>query len=244
MLIFAHRGASNEAPENTLLAISKALTHGVDGIEIDVHCVDGELVVIHDRWLQRTTNGSGNIAQCSFSDLRLLDAGQGERIPTLDEVLLCIAGKCAVNIELKGLNDVVPVLQCIDNAMASYGFNRSQFLISSFNHHLLFEIKQIRPELFIGALTASVPLDYAAFAERLDAYSVHVDINALNKAFVTDAKQRGIVIYAYTVDEDSDFDELEALGVDGVFTNCPSKALVRRAHSPRRVVPLPLAIDS
>ena len=230
MLIFAHRGASAEAPENTLLAITTALQHGVDGIEIDVHSVDGQLIVIHDRWLNRTTNGQGNIKHYSFSELRALDAGQGQKIPTLQEVLHCINGQCSVNIELKGLSDVVPVLQCIDDALSHHSFQLHQFLISSFNHHLLFEIKQLRPDILVGALTASTPLDYALFAQRLSAYSIHMDINTVSEAFVKDAKQRGLTVFVYTVDEDSDFESLERLGVDGVFTNYPSKGMIRRAH--------------
>ena len=230
MLIFAHRGASADAPENTLMAIQRAVDYGVDGIEVDVHCVDGQLVVIHDRWLHRTTNGTGRLKDYSFDELRRLDAGQGEVIPTLDEVLACIRGQCSVNVELKDLNDVVPVLQSIDEAVHSLQFCPSQFLISSFNHHLLFEIKQLRPDLMIGGLTASLPLDYAAFAERLNAYSVHIDINSVTAGFVNDAKQRNLTVYVYTVDEHSDFEYLEQLGVDGVFTNHPSKALIRRAH--------------
>lgn len=231
MLIFAHRGASHDAPENTLMAIEKALEYGVDGIEIDVHSVDHELVVIHDRWVGRTTNGKGQLSQHSFAQLRDLDAGDGQFIPTLDEVLKCIAGLCSINIELKGINDVLPVIKHIDYALEHYNFTINQFLISSFNHHLLFEIKQLRPDIFIGALTASVPLEYSAFAERLQVYSIHIDINSVNETFVNDAKSRNLAVYVYTVDEESDFEILEQLGVDGVFTNQPSKALVRRAHN-------------
>ncbi len=87
MLIFAHRGASADAPENTLLAIEKALAQGADGIEIDVHQTGDDLVVIHDRWLHRTTNGQGQLQDYSLAELKLLDAGQGQQIPTLWQVM-------------------------------------------------------------------------------------------------------------------------------------------------------------
>jgi len=106
MLIFAHRGASGIEPENTLRAIRSALDANVDGIEIDVHQVEDKLVVIHDRWLQRTTSGNGQLKHYSFEQLRALDAGHGEVIPTLDEVLALTANKCLVNIELKGIKDI------------------------------------------------------------------------------------------------------------------------------------------
>ena len=230
MLIFAHRGASSEAPENTLSAFELAIAHGADGIEIDVHAVEDELYVIHDRWLQRTTSGRGRVKDQTKHIIELLDAGQGQRVPTLWQTLQAINGACMLNIELKGIDCVIPVLQHLDRAVTELNFHLEQFILSSFNHHLLFSLKQLRPEIRIGALTASCPLDYAAFAQKLDAFSVHIDIDCLNRAFVYDAHQRGLPVFVYTVDEIEDLDEIAAMGVNGVFTNHPSKALIRRAH--------------
>ena len=98
MLIFAHRGASADAPENTLMAIQRAVDYGVDGVEVDVHCVDGQLVIIHDRWLHRTTNGTGRLKDYSFDELRRLDAGQGEVIPTLERCSLVYAGNAPLTL--------------------------------------------------------------------------------------------------------------------------------------------------
>lgn len=232
MLVIAHRGASAIAPENTLMAIEKAIDMGVDGIEIDVHGVDDEVIVIHDRWLHRTTNGKGRISDLSFAELRKLDAGQGQQIPTLWEVMALVGGRCSLNIELKGISDVIPILRLVDRAVAELGFSPNQFLLSSFNHHLLFEIKQIRPDLQVGALTASCPLDYAAFAAVLQAYSVHIELNFVNPAFVADAKEKGLQVYVYTVDELPDMEMLASWGVDGIFTNVPDRALNFR-DSPR-----------
>jgi len=230
MLIFAHRGASADAPENTLLAIKKALAIGVDGIEVDVHAHGDELVVIHDRWLRRTTDGSGQLRDYSFAQLRRLNAGQGQKIPTLREVIDTIDGQCLLNIELKGIDDVQPVLRLVELATAQLNFQPHQFLLSSFNYHLLAEIKQRRPAIATGALTASCPLDYAAFARHLQAYSVHIALDVVNADFVADAKRQGLQVYVYTVDQEQDMHTLAQWGVDGVFTNDPDKALVRRAH--------------
>lgn len=231
MLIIAHRGASRLAPENTLAAIEKAVQLGVDAIEIDIHHSEHELVVIHDRWLQRTTNGRGRIRDHSFETIRSFDAGDGQRIPTLWEVMSVIGGRCDLNIELKGIEDVIPVLNLIDQAVAELSFKPEQFLLSAFNHHLLFELKRIRPDLQVGALTASCPLDYAQFATTLQAYSAHICIDAVTQPFVEDAHSRGLAVYVYTVDEPEDMHQLIDWGVDGIFTNLPDLALqITRQH--------------
>lgn len=230
MLIFAHRGASGVEPENTLRAIKAALDANVDGIEIDLHEVDGKLLVIHDRWLHRTTSGTGQIFQHDYEYLRTLDAGQGETIPTLDEVFALVAGRCKINLELKGINNINLLYSYIDNAIETTELIIEDVLISSFNHRLLYAINQQRPEFFIGALTACYPLDYAKFAEQLNAYSVHLDVNFISKHFVSDAHQRGLKVFVYTVDEFEDIKTMKALGVDAIFSNFPTRSKSHLAH--------------
>ncbi|TYK64252.1 glycerophosphodiester phosphodiesterase [Colwellia echini] len=230
MKIFAHRGLSATEPENTLLAIQAAIDLNlndivVDGIEIDIFEVEGQLVVIHDRWLQRTTSGKGLISQCSFKKLRQLDAGKGQKIPTLNEVFAILPANCILNIEIKGVNTISLLLACIDQAITEHGISIQQLLLSSFNHHQLYEISRQRPELAIGALTDSLPLDYAKFATHLNATSVHISINSVNDRFVQDAHQRGLKVFVYTVDEFEDIAMLAKIGVDGIFANNPQQAL-------------------
>jgi glycerophosphoryl diester phosphodiesterase len=224
MQIFAHRGASSHAPENTLLAIKIALEQGVDGIEIDVHQIEQELVVIHDRWVHRTTNGHGQLADLSFAQIRTFDAGQGEKIPTLWEVMTLISGKCHLNIEVKGLYDIALLISHLSRAQTELDFTTEQFIVSSFDHRLLAQIKKQQANIKIGALTASKPLDYAAFAEDLGAFSVNADMAFLDEAFVQDAHQRGLKVFVYTVDEQDDLKQLSDWQVDGVFCNAPAKA--------------------
>ena len=230
MLIFAHRGASGVEPENTLRAIKAALDANVDGIEIDLHEVDNKLLVIHDRWLHRTTSGSGQVSQHNYAHLRSLDAGQGETIPTLDEVLALVAGKCTINLELKDVSNISLLYSYIDEAIGTTNLIIDDILISSFNHRLLHKIHQQRPELAIGALTACYPLEYALFAEKLNAYSVHLDVNFISKHFVHDAHQRGLKVFVYTVDELEDINTMKALGVDGIFSNFPTRTKSHLAH--------------
>lgn len=224
MLIFAHRGASADAPENTLLAIDQALTQQADGIEIDVYQLGNELVVIHDSWVSRTTNGNRPLSDYTLEELQTLDAGQGEFVPTLWQVLQRVQGQCLMNIEVKGVSDVSLVNININKAICQLNFKPEQFIVSSFNHHILLAFKKMSPSIKIGALTASNPLDYARFAEELQAYSVNTDISFVDQAFIADAHKRGLKMFVYTVDEPEDLLRLRAWGVDGVFSNGPAKA--------------------
>ena len=120
MLMIGHRGAMGCAPENTLLSIHKAIELGADWVEIDVHCVADKLLVIHDETVDRTTNGRGKLIDYSFEELRALDAGLGQRIPTLQEVLEVTVGKVGLNIELKGLGTGKVLTSLLRNTPETY----------------------------------------------------------------------------------------------------------------------------
>lgn len=226
MLIFAHRGASAIEPENTLAAFKAACSANCNGVEFDIHQVDGKLMVIHDRYLERTTSGNGLISEYSFKQLRQLDAGNGEIIPTLDEVLTVIAAQDVINIELKGISiaDIPLLFNYLDIAKTTLNLSFKQLLLSSFNHQLLQAINQQRPEFSLGALTASLPLSNAKFAEQLNATSANIILDYVSKDFVDDAHQRGLKVYVYTVDKLDDIKRLKAMGVDGIFANNPKQA--------------------
>lgn len=221
MLIIAHRGASGHAPENTLAAMDKALALGADAIELDLQCVEGTLVVLHDRYLHKTTNGKGPLSAQTLASLAQLDAGEGERVPTLWQVLERVAGRCDFNLELKGHDTVEPLLAILQRAEKELGYRPEQFLISSFHHPLLAQVKAARPDLAIGALIASLPQDYAAFGTALGADSINVDVDFVNQALVDDAHGRGLKVFVYTVDQPEDIRAMAALGVDGIFSNYP-----------------------
>lgn len=225
MKIIAHRGASGHAPDNTIKAIQQALLSAADGIEIDVYLNNStELIVTHERWLQRTTNGFGCVQSTPMDQILTFDAGDGEKIPTLWQILTLVSGKCEVNIELKGTNTARKTIDILHRATQDLNFSYEQFLISSFNHHLLKEVHQLMPSLKLGALTASLPIHYAAFAEEVDAFAVCVDVDFISTEFVHDAHSRHLKIYAYTVNEPEDIETLYKLQVDGIFTNYPNQA--------------------
>ncbi|MDC0601734.1 glycerophosphodiester phosphodiesterase family protein [Aliiglaciecola sp.] len=225
MFVYAHRGASALAPENTLLAIKQASEAGADGIEFDVYQHQNEFILIHDRWVDRTTNGKGTIDSMSFEQVRSLDAGKGEQIPTLSEVLALIGARCQINIEMKGVHDIELLIDYVAKHCRQHKVPSSNILFSSFDHHVLKHLKRYRPDARIGALTAGNPLDYALFAQQLDAEFANIDLTFVNQAFIEDAKQRGLKVGVYTVNHTEDLDKMKSWGVDAVFCNDPGEAL-------------------
>ncbi|MCF2857569.1 glycerophosphodiester phosphodiesterase [Pseudoalteromonas sp. SMS1] len=222
--VFAHRGASGNHPENSLSAISAALDVDVDGIELDVQSCHDDYAIIHDTWLDRTTNGRGMVRDATREMLNALDAGNGEGIPTLQNVFDLIGTNATINLELKHTYSLDKFVQYIENNINAGVIERSQLILSSFDHHQLVWLKQKLPWVKIGALTASIPLNYAEFAQKLHAYSIHMDKNFINHEFVLDAKQRGLQVYAYTVDKQKDIELVLDMGVDGIFSNYPCHA--------------------
>ncbi|MCL1089036.1 glycerophosphodiester phosphodiesterase [Shewanella profunda] len=224
MLIFAHRGASGYQVENTLASMEKALELGAKAVELDVHNVEGELVVFHDRRLDNKSSGTGVIHMVTKDYLAGVNV-KGEPIPTLWQILELIAGRCIVNIELKGINTVQLLLDLYPKILNELGFTSEQLLISSFNHPYLSDIKTALPQALVAPLLASIPLDGAAVVSQLNAYSLHLDVSFISQALVDDAHQRGAKVYVYTVDHSDDIHALRQMGVDGIFSNYPDRAM-------------------
>lgn len=225
MQIIAHRGASGLAPENTLKAIRLALALGAGAIEIDVQLADGELWVFHDRRLERCTDGGGVLTAQSRAYLASLDAGEGEGIPTLWQVMEAIAGQAELHIELKGAQTADEVARLTRRAEAELGFAPTQWVVSSFHHPELARFAALRPDIRLGALTSTIPLTLAKFAAELGAWSLNCDVDFVDQALVQDAHDRGLKVLVYTVDEPADQAMLAAIGVDGIFTNRPDRFL-------------------
>lgn len=224
LLCIGHRGAMGHAPENTLGSIRKALELGAPCMEVDVYYVDGHLVVYHDDRLERTTDGAGYLREQSFDYLRSLDAGDGQRIPTLEEVCEEIDSHACLNIELKGPDTAIPVAELLSKLIEN-GWDREKFLVSSFHHLELLEMKRLHQDIKLGALIRGLPVDGAKFAEDLGAFSVHQSLDFVDQRFVDDAHERGLKVYVYAVDHPEDIARMQALGVDGVFTGFPERVL-------------------
>ncbi len=222
MLIIGHRGAAGHEPENTIQSFNKAIELGAKMIEFDVQlCKSGEVVVIHDFTLERTTNGTGLVIETLLTEVKKLDAGKGQQIPTLDEVLDTIDKKTVVNIELKGKAIAQPAAKIISNFIENNNWQTYDFLISSFNHDELFAFKKLMPEIRIGVLYEDIPNNFNETASALNAYSINADFNSLNKKIVAWIHSVGYKVYAYTVNTKEDRLKMKQMGVDGIFTDFP-----------------------
>jgi glycerophosphoryl diester phosphodiesterase len=224
ILKIGHRGAMGHEPENTIRSFKKAIELNVDAIELDVYvCKTGELVVIHDDKVDRTTNGLGYTQDKTFAELRQLDAGKGEVIPTLEEVLDFVDKRVMVNIELKGRNTAIATYQVIDKYIKKHAWSALDFMVSSFDHHELNKFKQLAPQIPIGALLDGIPLSYSDCAVQLNAQSINLSLDFINQDFVNHAHNNGLKVYVYTVNDYDDIAEMEKLNIDGIFCNFPER---------------------
>lgn len=222
--VIGHRGARGHAPENTLLSLDVALKLGADWVEVDVQHHDGALLLMHDLRLERTTNGSGRLADHSFDALRLLDAGQGQKIPTLQEALNLLDQRIGLNVELKTWNGCAEaVAEVLRDALAQ-GWPADKVLVSSFHLPELYEFHERLPEIPIGVLTCGVPLDWAGVCAELGASTLNVSDEFVDERLVADAHARGLKVYVYTVNHPDEMRRMQALGLDGIFTDYPDRA--------------------
>lgn len=224
LLKFGHRGASGYMPENTIASFNRAIELGVDMVELDVHqCKTGEIVVMHDDMVDRTTNGHGRIADLTLDELFALDAGNGEKIPTLLEVLEAINHRVGVVVELKENAAVEQTATIINRAIDEQGWISNQFSVTAFDHHLLRAFHILCPRVPLGAILAGNPIGYAEFGERLGAASVNMAYPFLTQEFVEDAHARGLQVFAWPVDDPRDIERMKSIGVDGIFSNFPDR---------------------
>lgn len=231
-LCIGHRGARGHAPENTLLSIDTGMRLGADMIEFDVQRCEDQLVVIHDPRLERTTNGKGRVDQVRFDYLRSVDAGQGQQIPTLHEVLALVEARVPLNIEIKSADGTAALVAAAVREALADGWSPAQFLVSSFHLPELYEFKQVAPEVPVAALVCGIPLDWAACAIELGAQALNISAEFADPRLVQDAHARGLKVYAYTVNHPEDIAALKNAGLDGVFSDYPDRVLSVRGGKP------------
>ena len=217
-LCIGHRGASGHAPENTLKAFQLAIDMGCPWIELDVYAVEDELLVIHDDEVDRTTDGSGLVMEMTLETLRSLDAGEGEKIPTLQEVMALCQGKVAINIELKGPGTAEPVNQLLAE-MTHQSWNEKNISISSFHHDELARANPLYPR---GALFYK-EAPYIEKAQALAAYSINLAAKLVDADVVAEAHNHGYQVWVYTVNTKAEMQKMKDFGVDAVFTNYPDQ---------------------
>jgi glycerophosphoryl diester phosphodiesterase len=196
---------------------------GAHGVEIDVQFVHGELLVLHDAKLDRTTNGRGYLARKSLAALRAIDAGKGEHIPTLREVFETVNRRAFVNIELKGRKTARPACALIHEFVRSHGWRYDDFLVSSFHRAELRAVQD--PKIPIGLLLTRPTRLYSLSARRVRASTVNPAARYVTARFVEDAHRRGLRVFPYTVNDPRQIARFRAMGVDGVFTDFPERVV-------------------
>ena len=234
MKVFAHRGASGDYAENTILSFKKALDLNVYGLELDVHkCMDGNLVVIHDEDIQRTFKGKGLIKDYTLRELKKFDCRKFEfiknldcKIPTLREVFELIKDiDIILNIEAK--TDLIhyDLEQDVLNLIKEYNFE-DKILISSFNHHSLKIFKSLNNNIKYGALYDSKK-DYMPYnnvvdhAKKLGVYSINLSKDLVSKEIVDLAHKNNLKVFVYTVNSPIIMRKMINFNVDGVFSDYP-----------------------
>lgn len=216
--VVGHRGAAGLAPENTLASFRRAVELGVDAVELDVHWIGGALVVLHDDRVDRTTDGQGLASSLGLDRLRQLDAGGGERIPLLDEVLAEVPAETGVNVELKGAGTAAPVAERLRG-------ERRRLLVSSFDHDELARFHRACPECPCAPLFGRWG-DVAGAAARVDAAAVNIGDRLAVPDRIDAIRRLGLACLVYTVNDPARASALRAGGASGVFTDYPDR--VRR----------------
>ena len=224
MLKIGHRGAKGYEPENTLISFQKALDMQVDGIELDVHLsADGELMVIHDETVDRTTYGNGLVNTLSSRELKQFRINEHHEIPLLSEVFELVNKNCFINIELKSYETADKVVELIEKYVSEKNWNYNHFLVSSFDWNALQQVRFLNDEIQIGVLTET-DLDLAlAFAKFIQAKSIHPHFHLLNKENVSKIQQKGLQVFPWTVNEREDIEKIKAYKVNGIITDFPNR---------------------
>lgn len=219
-----HRGAKGHLAENTLESISLALEMGVDAIEIDVHrCSTGELVVIHDFTLDRTTNGEGEVSKIELLKLKELLVEGKYRVPLLTEVLDLIEGKCTINIELKGLNTAAGTCEIIKEYITVRNWKYSDFIISSFQKNELFEVYKLNPEISIGVLSKASVTEAIELGKLLKATAIHPSVGIITRDNVKQTHEMGFEVNVWTVNDPETIERMQDFGVDAIISDYPDR---------------------
>ena len=234
--VFAHRGARRVAPENTLPAFAAALEMGVAGIELDVHVTsDGQLVVIHDFDVSKTTDGAGLVSAMTAAQVAALDAGShfgpafvGTRVPTLDEVFDLVGDRCRVNIEIKSEDAYA---RDASDAVVAFIQRRNlhdQVIVSSFNPITLIKLRYLDHLIPLGLLhDPEMPgfLREALAGPPIQPAALHPHYLAVDHNYMIWAQQSGVHVNTWTVNDPLEAQHLAALGVDVIMTDVPDEIL-------------------
>ncbi|MBS3199774.1 glycerophosphodiester phosphodiesterase family protein [Turicibacter bilis] len=225
MQIIAHRASATHAPENTLAALDYAILSGAHMAEIDVQQTkDGEIILMHDANLKRTTGFNRKVSEATYSDIQTLEAGNwfssefdGEPVPTLEEVLQRSKGQITLMIEIKAKDHPVDVARKVIELIKTYNMEK-ECLIGAMDYRVLQAVKMINPKIQTVYITALAYGDYQDL-EDVDYYSIEASF--ISYALIDQIHRSGKQIYAWTVNKESTMQSMISMQVDGIVTDDP-----------------------
>ena len=226
-----HRGAAGHAPENTVAAIRKGIALGADFVEVDVRRTrDGCLVLLHDALVDRTTDGSGPVARMTWNELQRLDAGGGERVPSVEAALAAAAGQSGVMLEVK----VPGIAAELCRVVQASGFPGPVIYVS-FLHTEIAEIgrcSQMHPRARTMALFQCVPASGAAFVRNAGATMVGLAHDFVSAECIATLHDAGLEVWLYTVNEPPMIRRAIEMGADGIISDFPDRVPLLRLSFP------------
>ena len=225
--IFGHRGAAGCAPENTLLGFHTAIAQGVAWIECDVQAHPEALLLFHDDRLRRTTGARGRLLDTPLATLKILDAGGGSTIPTLQEALAALQGKVALNIELKAGDAVAERTGEALCRAVEEGWDPAQLLVSAFDHTALQRFCLAAPQIPVAPLFDRPSPRMVEVARSLDAAAIHIGLAVATPIVLSALEEARLPIHVYTINQPALADRLRERGVSGIFTDYPQRFILR-----------------
>ena len=217
MLIYAHRGSSGTEPENTIRAFRQAISDGAGGVELDVHMSsDGVPVVIHDRDVSRTTNGKGNIDELNLGTIKGLNAGGGEKVPTLTEVLHLVANKLKLYVEVKQAGIAQTVIDVLE------GYPNADWLIASFDLDTLRQARSISATAELWPISVTLTDEVLDCAAEVRATAVSLNSIGATAETVKRLADAGLGLAVWTVNDVAEAQRVRQLGAVGLCTDVPA----------------------
>jgi|TARA_Y100000780_G_C13695685_1_gene421698 glycerophosphoryl diester phosphodiesterase len=219
-----HRGARNEAPENTMAGFQHIVDMGLTAVELDIHASkDGQIVVIHDETLERTTQGKGRVSDKTLQELKQLDAGEGEKIPTLKEVLDFLKPyQFEVQIEIKDPKVVAPLIDLFKEWDEK---ERERLIIISFDHRTIYKVKNQIPTLKTAAILYGYPLDPCSVVKAARADGLSVNIEFVDKDLADKLKEEGLTLTVWNANTKEHWEQIKDIPIDYLATDNPSDLL-------------------
>jgi glycerophosphoryl diester phosphodiesterase len=219
VLRIGHRGAAGHAPENTRASIRKAISLGCDLLEVDLRRTrDGYLVLLHDERVDRTTNGRGLVARMGLESVQKFDAGGGERIPTLEELVQVANGRIGLILELKANGIGKQACEVIRRT----GF-RSSLIYASFTAGDIQDVRQAEAQAATMALIKKLPKDPISYVVNANATHAGLRFDTVSKPLVEAFHSAGLLVFVYTVNKPTDIHRVRSFGVDGIISDFPDR---------------------